>query len=46
MNDRKKVNVKVVEQISDTELARLTDSLKKLEGFDFLVDCQLVVSET
>jgi hypothetical protein len=46
MYDRKKVNVKVVDQISDEELNRLTTSLKKLEEFDFLVDCQLVVSKT
>jgi hypothetical protein len=29
----------VLDQISDEELSRLTTSLKKLEGFDFLVDC-------
>lgn len=43
VNDKKKVNVKVVEQISNQELTQLTSGLKKLEGFDFLIDCQLVV---
>ena len=39
----KKVNVQVVEQITDTELKNLTAGLRSIEGFDFLVDAQATV---
>ena len=45
MENKKKVNITVMESINDTELCILLESLKKLDGFNFLIDCQLVVSK-
>jgi hypothetical protein len=37
-DNKKKVNVKVMEQIADDELAALVSGLKKIEMFDFFID--------
>jgi phage terminase large subunit-like protein len=44
MQDRKKVNVKIMEQINNEQLEKLVDDLKKIDGFDFLVDAQFKVN--
>jgi hypothetical protein len=37
----KKVNLKVVSEVSDAELKRLTEGLKRIEGFEFLIDSEM-----
>jgi hypothetical protein len=46
MEDNKRANIKVMERVSDIELNRLMECLKKIEGFEFLVNCQLIISKT
>jgi hypothetical protein len=43
-DNKKKVNVKVLEQIADDELAALVSGLKKIEMFDFFIDAQFRVN--
>jgi hypothetical protein len=45
-DNKKQVNIKLVEQISDGEMIKLVEGLKKIDGFDFLVDCQFRVYQT
>jgi hypothetical protein len=40
-DNKKKVNVKVMEQIADGELAALVSGLKKIEMFDFFYRCTI-----
>jgi hypothetical protein len=39
------VNVKVLEQIADDELAAFVSGLKKIEMFDFFIDAQFRVNQ-
>lgn len=36
-NNKKQVNVDIVEYVTDTELNRLVERLKKIEGFNFSI---------
>lgn len=36
--ESKKVHVKTLENVTDEELNKLVDGLKKIEGFDFSID--------
>jgi hypothetical protein len=42
----KKINVKVMEKIDNGQVGTLTGGLKKIDGFDFLVDTQFKVYQT
>ena len=42
----KKVNVKVMEKIDNGYVSILIEGLKKIDGFDFLVDTQFKVCQT
>ena len=42
----KKVNVKVMEQINNEQINRLIEGLKKIDGFDFLLDSQFKIYQT
>jgi hypothetical protein len=42
----KKVNVKVMEKIDSGQIGRLIEGLKKIDGFDFLVDTQFKINIT
>lgn len=44
--NNKKVNVKVMEQINDEQINILVEGLKKMDGFDFLVDSQFIICQT
>jgi hypothetical protein len=44
-DNKKKVNVKVMEQIADDELAALVSGLKKIEMFDFFIDTLFRVNQ-
>jgi hypothetical protein len=46
MQDRKKVTVKIMENITDTELNQLVEGLKKIEGFAFSIDSFVLVAST
>lgn len=41
---QKQVNVKTMCEISDKELRELLEGLKSIEGFDFYVDSQFMIS--
>ena len=45
MEISKRVNITIMENVSDNELDTLIESLKKISGFDFFVDCQLVIGK-
>jgi hypothetical protein len=44
MPSNKKVNVKVMENMTDLELNQLIDRLKKIEGFEFTLDSLVFIS--
>jgi hypothetical protein len=43
MNEVKKVDVKIMEDVNYSELVTLICALKKIEGFDFFVDVQFTI---
>jgi hypothetical protein len=44
MQDKKKIHVKVMENVTDTELNQLIEGLKKINGFEFTLDSFTVIS--
>ena len=46
MSNKKKVHVIIMENVTDEELSRLVDTLKKIEGFAFSIDSFVMVSQT
>ena len=46
MQDRKKVTVKIMENVTDTELNQLVKGLKKIEDFAFSIDNFVLVAST
>ena len=42
---KKKINIKIIEQITDNELSYLINELKRINGFDFLVDSQFKINQ-
>jgi hypothetical protein len=44
MDSRKKIHVKVMANLTDAELNKLVDGLKKIEGFRFSIDSFLWVT--
>jgi hypothetical protein len=46
MNNKKKVHVKMMENVTDEELNQLVEGLKKIEGFNFTIDSFVIVSQT
>jgi hypothetical protein len=38
--------MKIMEQINNEQIVRLTEGLRKIDGFDFLVDSQFRICQT
>ena len=45
MNQRKRINVKTMSDLIDTEVARLVEELKRIEGFELFIDSQFTTSQ-
>jgi hypothetical protein len=45
-SEKKKVHVRVIENITDTELNELIEGLKRIEGFNFSVDNFVIVNQS
>ena len=43
MTEKIKVNVKIMENVTKSEVERLAEGLSKIEGFEFLVDSFFIV---